>query len=188
MSYLSNVLKICILGILLLVGLSTTIGLSMSREMDQGLSEDDKMLYRFINRQGKRLEQKYQMKQCAVGLGGVQVWLMALSFQRYGDPLTEEEARKLIINCVNDFLDAVNNDEQIRPFLKDYPFTAKNLDLKILNYSKNQILHYFPHVAIVTNTRGKIGFFTQTPSTECGYHTEKYETYDEAVAILKREK
>ena len=75
--------------------------------------------------------------------------------------LTEQEARKLIINCVDDFLEAVNNDEQLRPFLRDFPFTAKNLDLTILNFDKNQELHSFPFIAIVTDSRGKIGFLTE---------------------------
>jgi hypothetical protein len=186
MNYLSKVLTVCVSGILLFAGLST-IGLSMSHEMDRGLSEDDKMLYGFINRQGSYLGEKYHMWQSATGIGGMdKIWLMALSFERYGDPLTEEEARKLIINCVDDFLDAVNRDEQLKPFLKDHPFTAKNLDLDIFNYGKDQVSHYFPYISVVSDSRGKIGFFTEEASIEYGFYTKKYETYDEAVAILKR--
>ena len=57
------------------------------------------------------------MRQSATGLGGMdKVWLMSLSFDRYGDPINEQEARKLIISCVDDFLEAVNKDEQLRPY------------------------------------------------------------------------
>lgn len=181
-----KILAVCILVILIGIGLSTISLSTKDGEMDAGLSKEDQMLYRFINRQGKCLEQKYQMRQSSVGLGGVQVWLMALSFHRFGIPLTEKEARKLIINCVDDFLEAVNSDEQVRPFLKDYPFTAKNVNLKILNYDKNHDPHYFPSIALVMNSEGDIGFLTEDPSDKYGYYTKKYETYDEAVAILKQ--
>jgi hypothetical protein len=188
MNDLLKTLKACIPIILILIGL-LTISLSMDRKMDQGLSEHGKMLYSFVAKTGNKLEKKYGMSPCGIGGGAKEdgIWLMALSFDRYGDPLTEAEARKLIINCVDDFLEAVNNDEQLKPFLKEYPFTAKNLDLTIYNYDKGQVLNYFPYIAIVTNSEGKVGFFTENASTKYGYYTKKYETYDEAIAILKRE-
>jgi len=157
--------------------------------MYQGLSDDSKMLYRFIRRTGKILEKKYQIRQSATGIGGMdKVWLMSIDFDRYGDPINEQEARKLIIACVDDFLEAVNNDEELRPFLQDFPFTAKNLELRIFNFDKNQELQSFPFIAIVTDSRGKIGFLTKDPNIKYGYKTDTEETYDEAVAILKQEK
>jgi hypothetical protein len=45
----------------------------------------------------------------------------------------------------------------------------------------------FPSIAIVTNSRGEVGFLTEDASVEYGYYTKKYETYDESVAILKKE-
>jgi hypothetical protein len=187
MKYLLKTLKACLPIILILIALMT-ISFSMEPKMDQGLPEDDKMLYGFINREGKSLGLKYHMRQSAIGIGGMdKVWLMSLAFDRYGEPLTEDEARKLIISCVDDFLEAVNKDENLKPFLKNYPFTAKNLELTIFNYDKDHVLHYFPSIAIVTNSKGKIGFLTEDASTKYDYYTEKYETYDESVAILERE-
>jgi hypothetical protein len=187
MNYLLKILKACLPIFLILLALMT-ISFSMEPKMDQGLPEDDKMLYGFINREGKSLGLKYHMGQSAIGIGGMdKVWLISLAFDRHGEPLTENEARKLIISCVDDFLEAVNKDENLKPFLKNYPFSAKNLELTIYNYGKNQILHYFPYIAIVTNSEGKIGFLTKDASIKYGYYTEKYETYEESVAILERE-
>jgi hypothetical protein len=184
---LFKVLKVFLPFILLLVGIAV-ISLERGSKMDQGLSDEDKMLYHFINRQGKILGNKYQMRQSGNGLGGKdKVWLMSISFDRYGSPMNEKEARILLIQCVEDFLEAVNNDEQLKPFLKDYPFTAKNLDLTIINFDKDQVIDYFPNIAVVSNSRGKVGFFTEEPSNIYGYYTKKYETYDEAVAVLKEE-
>jgi hypothetical protein len=128
------------------------------------------------------------MKQFGNGLAGMdKIWQIALDFERYGDPLTEEEARKLIVNCVNDFLTAVNNNQQLKPLLRDYPFTANNIDLTIFNYDKNRSLYQYPSIAIVNASKGKVSFFTKHESIKYGYHTEKYETYDEAIAILKKQ-
>jgi hypothetical protein len=182
---LFKMLKVCLPLILLFAGLAA-MGLEKGPQMDQGLPDEDKMLYQFINRQGKILGKKYHLIQSGNGLGGMdKVWLMSISFDRYGDPLSEKEARSLLVQCVEDFLAAVNSDEQLKPLLRDYPFTAKNLDLDIFNFDKDHTIHYFPHIALVSNSRGKVGFFTEDPSNVYGYYTEKYETYDEAVAILK---
>ncbi len=186
-NYLFKILKICLPLILLFVGIAA-IDLKGEPDVYQGLSDEDKMLYQFINRQGQIIGKKYQMRQSGNGLGGMdKVWLMCISFHRYGDPLSEKEARSLLIHCVEDFLAAVNSDEQLKPFLRDYPFTAKNLNLAILNFDKDHIVHYFPHISVASNAEGKVGFFTEDPSDMYNYYTKKYETYDEAVAILNGE-
>lgn len=185
MIYSQKILKIFIPIVLIGTGL-LMMNFVMDGKMAQ-LSEEDQILYRFINRQSKFLEAKYHMKQSGVGLGGIKLELMIVSFHRHSEPLTEQKARKLIVDCVNDFLDAINSDNQIRPFLKEYPFTAKNIDLTILNFGESDLPHYFPYIAVVWNAKGKIAFLTEQPSTKCGYYTEKYETYEEAVAILKQE-
>jgi hypothetical protein len=184
---LFNMLKICVPIILIFVGIAT-ISLERESTMYEGLSEQSKMLYRFINHQGQILGKKYQMIQSGNGLGAMnKVELMSILFDRYGAPLNEKEARSLVIHCVEDFLEAVNSDEQLKPLLKDYPFTAKNLKLTIFSFDKDQVIHYFPNIAVVSNSKGKIGFFTEDPSDIYSYYTKKYETYEEAVAILKEE-
>lgn len=155
---------------------------------NQGLDEESKRLYGFVAKEGKRIGKKYHMSQCGVGGGAdPKIWLMSLSFQRFGSPLTEEEARKLIISCLNDYLGAVNNDESIRPYLKNYPFTSKNISLKIFNYYLDRSDVYHPYIGTVTAREGKISYYTDEPNN-LKYYSEKYETYDEAVAILAKER
>ena len=102
--------------------------------------------------------------------------------------LTEDEARKLIISAVDDYLESVNHDEVLRPHLRDYPFTPKNLELTIYNYEEDGKDIYYPFNHVVNNREGRIGYFTKEESKKYGYKTTKHETYDEAVAILKMEK
>lgn len=162
----------------------------MSCSVNQELSDEGKMLYGFVTNEGRKIGEKYGMSQVSVG-GGVDkgIWLMSLDFQRYGSPLTEEEARRLIISCLHDYLEAVNNDENLRPFLKVYPFKPENIDMGIFNsdpITKEESFH--PHIGVVTVDQGKIGYFTVEKSNIYKYKSKKYETYDEAIAILQKEK
>ncbi len=192
MKNLKKNLKICLPIFLMILGIEMPVSILRGHNMNQAkyqdLSNDDKMLYSFINRQGQMLANKYHMRQCATGIGGRdKVWLIALSFDKCGDPMAEGEARQLIVNCVDDLLDAVNKEEKLRLLIENYPFTAKNLEMRIFSRDKNRKIHYFPYIAIVSDNRGEIGFLTKIPSSKYGYHTEKYETYEESVAILKGE-
>lgn len=161
----------------------------MDRNMNQEMSDHGKMLYEFTGKEGRKLGKHYGMSICGVGGSAKEDGIseMAVSFQRFGDPLTESEARRLIIKCVDDFLEAVNTDEAIRPFLKVYPFNAENIDLTIYSYDNSYVLHRFPYIGVVENSNGKIGLFTKEKSVVYEYKTEKYETYEEAVAILQKE-
>ncbi len=180
--------KNCIFLLVLIIVAMTINSCLGNGSMCSGLGQEDKLMYRFIDREGQRLGKKYHMSQCCTGLSGMdKVWQMALSFQRYGIPLTEKEARILIINCVDDFVKAINQEEQIRQYLRDYPFSAKNIDMAIYNFGKDNNEALFPFIAVVSNSKNKITYFTLIKD-KLQYHTEKFETYDEAVAILQIEK
>lgn len=155
--------------------------------MDQ-MPESEKIYYEFLNREGKEIGIKFGMRQCGSGGGAKDglTWLISLSFQRYDSLLTEEEARKLIIEVVYDFLEAVNHDAILKPYLRDNPFTSKNIELTIYNYDRDKRDVYYPFIGVVSNREGKIGYFTTEESNKYRYKTEKYETYDEAVAILQK--
>ena len=176
--------------IVLMVISVTLIGFTKGTKMDDQLSDQGKSFYGFMQKEGKILGTKYGMRLSSVGGGGGKdrIWLMSISFQRRTTtPLTEKESRSLIIKVVNEYLEAVNNDEILRPHLTDYPFTAKNVKITIYNLDEKGNRVYYPSVLIVGSDEGKIGYYTKEESKRFGYKTEKYETYDEAIAILKHE-
>ena len=84
--------------ILLIVSGVFFIGFDRGSSMNDQLSEEDKIFYGFIVREGKKIGEKYDMHHCSTGGGGGEdrIWLMSLSFQKYGPPVAEEEARKLV--------------------------------------------------------------------------------------------
>lgn len=168
---------ISIFGLILMVLLSF---------IDSDLPEADRIMYRFIKKEGRKLEKKYNMSFSGIGGGGhPKINLMFLSFHLKTYPHTLEKARELIIHCIDDYLVAVNSDEGIRPHLENYPFTAKNIGLSIVLYDEKGRDVYDPWIDSVAAEEGLIGFFTSDKEKHLHCKFEKYETYDEAVAILK---
>ncbi|MFI0434548.1 MAG: hypothetical protein ACH350_02315 [Parachlamydiaceae bacterium] len=189
MNNLSKTYQYLIIIIFLPIGL-LTISLFMRPSMNLELSDHGQVLFSTAAKIGSKIGKKYRMHSLGGG-GGAKpdgIWLIAISLEKSEAALTEKEARELIIQCMDDLLTIVNHDDQLKPFLKNYPFTAKNVELVIYSYDKNRSLYQFPSIAIVGNFEGKIGYFTEDPSTKHGYHTKKYETYEEAVAILSQNK
>lgn len=175
-------------ALMLLCGL-LTIGFSMDRNMPNGPSDDEKIIYGVINTVGKSLSAKHQMRQIGTGLGGMdKLWLVSLVFEKQDLHMTEQEARRLMVSCVDEFIEAVNTNQELRPLLKVYPFTAENISLAIHNVSSERRDPAHPFIATVSASRGKMMYLTRNKEQPIRYESEKQETFAEAVAILAEEK
>ncbi|WP_068466621.1 hypothetical protein [Candidatus Protochlamydia phocaeensis] len=154
---------------------------------NSGLFEEGKLCYALINKSGKRIGQKYGLSPSAIGAGGVYgLRLMILDFHRYGEPLTQEEARRLIVACAEEFLTDINSDESLRPYLLDYPFSPSNISLGIINYDSNGKEIFAPYIGAVAASEGVIMYLTNTPE-QLSYKDKIKETYEEALERLKQE-
>lgn len=147
-------------------------------------NDEEKIIYGVINAVGKSLSAKYRMQQIGNGVGGRdKLEEVFLAFERRGLPLTEQEARRLIVSCEHEFIEAVNNNDQLRPLLRVYPFTEENVKLVIHNCTHDGQDAIRPFIASVgIMSRGKVAYFTGN------FASEKYETFAEAVEILAKEK
>lgn len=162
-----------------------------NQNIKDDLSNEDKIFYGFINNEGSQIAKKYQMRFCGIGRGIDEegVWLIKPCFQRRGSPLAVDSARELIINCLNDYLFAINNNEELKSYLKIYPFTPKNIDMTILNSDFNGEDIHHPYIRIILTSEGKIKYLTyDNAENNLRYKSKKNESYDEAIAILSRQK
>lgn len=165
-----------------------TIGFSMDQHMLNELGDKHKIIYGAINSAGKSLSAKHRMRQMGNGVGAMdKLWLASLDFENHDLLMTEQEARCLIVSCVNEFIEALNNSRELRPFLKVYPFTAENIELAVYNCGSAQQDAIHPFISIVSMSRGKITYFTRNKDKPIRFESEKYETFAEAVAILAKE-
>jgi len=136
------------------------------------------------NKAGKQLAKKHKMEIAAVG-GGMMgcVREIALSFQ-IRRILSQDEARCLIVDCVEELLKAFNENEKIRPNLLNYPFTPANLDLRIFISSPDGSDVYYPDFCIVSVYNED--FITYKKEDGTGKRLEpKLEPYQEALAKVR---
>lgn len=101
------------------------------------------------NKTGKALAKKHRMDVIAVGGGMMDnVYNIALSFQIYRI-INQDEARYIIVDCVEELLKAFNENEAIRPHLANFPFVPSNLDLSIFVWDSTRGDVYYPNFCVV---------------------------------------
>ena len=61
-----------------------------------------------------------------------------------------EQARMLEVRATEKLLKAINSNEKIRPYLKEYPFTAAKTKV-FISFEKSPMIHY---------TDGSVAWFT----------------------------
>ena len=139
----------------------------------------------------KILSKRYDMYLIGTGGGFIDhVNLLSLSFD-VCRPLTLEAARELIIDSVEEFLFQINGDKEIRPYLKNYPFTSAEVEVSIFSYSQKHERIYDPYITVVSNVRRRnsdlveLWYCTEAPDQPFGYKNEIRENYEEALRIVK---
>jgi hypothetical protein len=134
------------------------------------------------------LGEKYGFVLCGAG-GGTNdegIWLIATSFFYQHDPIVKQEARKLVVDCVDEFLNIINASEELRPYLRDVPFTPKNVAIRIFLYDVDGKEIYEPFIGGVSAVEDRIMYLIHEPNQEYGYKTV-IESYEQAVEILRKE-
>ena len=94
------------------------------------IPESEKAVDDLIGQVVPSLSKKYKMKAfgTAIAMPGGTVKGLGLRFHLLG-PLSVEALRKILVEAGNDFLQLVNADERVRPFLEVYPFTLDRIEV-----------------------------------------------------------
>jgi len=95
------------------------------------LSEDEKLADSILRKVALKLKEDKNLWPCGtIGQKLNKIEVLGLGFNYY-ESISVEEARRLLIYCVNEFIKTVNQDEKIRPYLSNYPFEPKNIEIDI---------------------------------------------------------
>lgn len=132
----------------------------------------------------KIVHQKYGLASFGVG-GNLQgnVKALALDF-RYCGPsiLSKEELRRLLVELTESYLQEINSNSELIPYLDVYPFTPENISIEIDLYTIEDKRFIYPNYTIAISDYGKIKFFSDDEQTPIGSHRiEEKETYEEAL-------
>ena len=121
-----------------------------------------------------------------IGTGGqmmndIQMMMMGFNFYQEIDLKT---ARKLIVYVISEYLSQINNNKDVRPYLHEYPFTAKNVEIEIFIYHPNGSRLPQEKIYCISAINGSIYYYRRgqkqyTEETLCE------ETYEEALKLAR---
>lgn len=113
-------------------------------------------------------------------MGDIQVMDMGFNFY---EVVSIDTARQLLIDAAQEYLSAINASEEVRPYLHDYPFTAKNVEIVIYFYNSDG--HKVPSskLNIAAAEQGKLFYYIDYPE-KSALKTIHEETYEDALKIV----
>ena len=111
-----------------------------------------------------------------------EIKMLGLSFQ-YHKEICIEEARKLLLTSGELLVSVINSNELIRPYLNNYPFEVKNVEILIFLFKPNGTQFDLDKLHLVTLVKGELEYFIRSSDTNL-LKTIYSETYEEAVEKL----
>lgn len=97
---------------------------------------------------------------------------------------TIEEARMFEVQATERFLKIINENEKIRPFLREFPFKANRVAVSISFNKKDNNPYTDGSVSYMSLIKGKIYYSAQEPKNEKLYDIFE-EPYEEALKIVE---
>ena len=131
------------------------------------------------------LELRKEKGLCAYGYGGRmmhQIARLSLDFNYYNE-IDINEARELLMTSGRVFLNNVNSNELIPPFLQNYPFEPENIEVAIYVRKPNGRQPDSDKLAIVTLIDGVLKY--KIMPDEYSLETIYHETFEEAQSKLQ---
>ncbi len=115
-----------------------------------------------------------------------QVKMLALSFFYYKD-IELEEGRELVTYAVNELVNTVNSNGEVRPFLANYPFQAENVEIRIFLQYPDGSSFGANRLSVITALNGDIQYKTEKGAGE-KFEIAYRETFGEAMQKLEKQK
>jgi len=130
-----------------------------------------------------------EKKLYAIGTGGEmldEVNALCLTFEGYQE-IGLEEARELIVYCVSTFLNIINSNQQLQPYLGNYPFTSQNVEIMIFLYKPDRQEVGPDNISLVRSMKGLVEYHYGYPLYKISEPFLR-ESYQEACDKLALEK
>ena len=126
-----------------------------------------------------KLEKEKGLIPCGTGAQMMhQIKMLALAFD-YRKPLDIETGRHFLVEAVQEFTSAINADNDIRPYLDNYPFDAKNVIIEICLQNQNGSDLGASELCIIESSEGVLRYKIHDSNDRL--KTVYTETYDEAL-------
>ncbi len=149
-------------------------------------ANDDKReaFHQLMSKILEKFQKSYDLHTCSIGSGNVNgIKQIDLGFFKYS-PMTKDECRIIMINCLIDFVEIVNSDENAKKYQLAYPDPLNHLSMSIIvaNEDGSEVLH--PEIDGVMFVNRKLYFSTFDLENPFQAKEDICETYEEAKAIV----
>ena len=128
---------------------------------------------------------KAQKNLYLVGTGGQMmddIQMMAMSFYYYQE-VNLKTARELITYVINEYLSTINSNKEVKPYLHEYPFTAKNVEIRIWVYNPDRSELPLEKIYSITSLNGMLKYYARSNPRQAIYE----ETYEQALQAISSE-
>ncbi len=148
----------------------------------------DKIADKITAATAKKIERETSLRPCGAGGGSENNHLRKLnmSFHCFKE-INIDHGRQLITYCVNEYLAAINSNEEIRSSLIHFPFTPNDVEIHIFIRQPDNRDVPPGNLSIVSEREGKVAYkvFESDPFTLKRIHEE---TFEEAMRLVASHK
>src|ERR1700722_1637445 len=176
----------CMMGCLIIMLCCSFLGLLFGDTRDPGT----KMAHQIINQITKEFKVKYGLQSCGISEAGPNGKYINIGINfSYPYILTKDQGRILLLNCVNDALEAYNSHPEFVPYMDNYPFNGYNIIITIFIKPRKNPDVYYPDIGIFSFYNDKLRYNSDTPESckASRYFSEEEETYEEAIKIVEEQ-
>lgn len=149
------------------------------------LSKGEQLVNSLLAKTARNIKDKYNIKPSGVGVAmpGGPIQEVTLCFDTK-HPYTKEQLRALLIKSSAELLRQVNENKEVQEFLKEKPFTIKNIEIIIYNHDEKGFGLKDPQVSVANISQGRLSYSTIDPEDSFKYKREYEESYEEALKAL----
>lgn len=156
---------------------------------DFPIPQSDLIVDKILGDAATILKKKYKIRPAGMNVAmpsGI-INLLGIHFQT-SKALSKEEARKILVGSAQQLLGMINESQEIRPFLKVYPFTMENIDITLFINDSNGNEVEETGIGIASIKRGRVEYVTISTINDIPtYKNTDLESYEEALKILKND-
>jgi hypothetical protein len=148
--------------------------------MTYQLPDDEKIVNRITEETAKKLGEREKL--ALIGTGGQmmhKIEMLSMSFQLFHE-VDLQKAREIIVYAVREYLSDINNNEEVRPYLHNYPFTAKNVEIMIFVYGPDRRELPPQKIGYISSRNGILKYYNRADRD----HPICKETYEEALGKI----
>lgn len=171
--------------VLLITLLIFTGFIMKDKQQEYHPSKGEQLVNSLLAKTAKIIKEKYNLKPCGTGtaMPGGPIQELTLCFTTK-HPYTKEKLRELIIKTAQELLKQVNENKEIQEFIKEPPFSIKDIQIIIYNHDKNGRGLRDPEISNTQILQGILSYSTIDPEDSFKYKNEYEERYEEALKAL----